>query len=441
MKSKPTLKEVGWAEVSDEVKAVNPEIYSVLNQVSPEKELRLYVGEYPFGCKILKGGKFHVPLESGEMVPLNDHNVPKQLQNDLSYNVWTNPASLVLKNCIELFMPHKITNVPVTFAVVNAGEMISVSRVLCQPRPYHPAFLWDMTAGARSLFALPKISQQRRYKRLRSDLGIEVDVPTSTLEHWALFKKLSMHGSVRPWSVRMLFFSKAWFDHLDDPVWIKFKCLLLERYKRTFDVLGNMYIWDVIITLILRKRDIRPSLYVKNTVQHLLQLCVGAAPGMAPATNGNMGPIADIQKILVESYNLQEYIPTIMVPTYHDLYKKCDPILYSLHHPNLLADASRKKDNSSLISETHDVVSLLAKVLYDLKYADLNIRETPLYDIPRKSEIEAFHTMPNNYSLIRSSEVIIKEDPRFMQSLYPTPAEKVAVNSSIFKGCFRIKQV
>lgn len=373
------------------------------------------------------------------MLELNNPNVPKQYKNDLSYNVGTNPASVILKNSLEIYMSHRVTQVPITLGVAGEGAVISVSRMLARNIPHHPAFIWNISAGARSLFFLPKISQKRKYRSLRSALAIDVDIPKNTLEHIYVFKKIFAHDCVKPWSTKLLFFSVKWFEYLEDPAWIKLKTYLLECFRDAFESLGNMYIWDIIISLILKERDIRPSLYVINTVKHLLMMAAGIIPGIAPATSEKYGPIHDLQKIFSECYKI-DYVPTILGPGYFDMYSKsAQPILYSLQHPNFLEDAPRKKDNSSLISETYDVANLLEKILASLKNVDYNIQDTPLHHVPRRVSIEAFHPEPKEYSKIKNPSILTESDPRFIETLYHCKQTSIAKNSSIFKGCFRLK--
>lgn len=427
-------------EVLPELTQVNPKLATILEELSPGKEFRLYYGEYPFGENFVEQGKFHIPI-NGSMVTLDHPSIPKQYKDDLSYNIGTNPASVLLKNTCEVYMSHRVTNVPITIGVVPEGSVVSVSRILARNIPHHPAFLWNMTAGARSLFCLPKISQKRKYRSLRSSLGIDTEIPKNTLEHIRVFKNIFAHDCIRPWSTKLLYFSASWFDHIEDPAWIKFKVYLLECFRNSFESLGNMYIWDMIISLILKERDIRPSLYTVNTVKHLLMMAAGVIPGIAPAMDEQNGPIYDFQKILADYYKV-DYLPTVLAPSYFNMYSdSASPILYSLQHPNLLEDAPRKKDNSSLVSETYDIASLLEKVLYSLKNSDYNIHETPLHHVPQKVSIEAFHPEPKEYSKIKNSILITDNDPRFSETLYSCEQNTIATNSSVFKGCFRLQRL
>ena len=427
-------------EALKRLRKANPKLATIIEEISPNKEFRLYCGEYPFGENFVQQGKFYIPIE-GRLLNLAHPDMPTQYVKDLSYNVGTNPTSVILENSLEVYMSHRVTKVPVTIATVHEGGVISVARVLARSIPHQPAFLWNLSAGARSLFLLPKISQKRKYRSLRSSLGIDTEIPKNTLEHIHIFKKIFAHDCIKPWNTKILFFAKKWFEHLEDPAWIKFKVYLLECLRNSFEPLGSMSIWDMVISLILKEKDIRPNLYIINTVKHLLMIAAGIIPGIAPAIDEKSGPISELQKIFSEYYKI-DYIPTILSPTYLNMYSSTSqPILYSLQHPNLLEDAPRKKDNSSLISETYDVASLLEKVLSSLKHSDYNLQETPLYDIPRRTSIEAFHPEPSEYSKIKTSKVITAEDSRFTKTLHKCTQTEIAENSSIFKGCFRLKSL
>ncbi len=441
MGQKASFQQVEWTQIKEQVEAANPILHNIINRLSPDGRLSLYLGDYPFGHTMVQRGRFMLPLENGESVSIDSPDCPKQWREALSYNIQAEPVGLVLKNSIEIYMTHEVTGVPITLATATTGAITSTSRINSKSKPYHPSFLWNQSAGAHSLFMLPKISQSRRFTRMQRKLGFNTDMPTSHLDHSELFRQMGNHDSVGRWRTKLLFFGKEWFERLDDPALIELKCFFLEQFRSKFDALGNIFMWDMIIALILRRRDIRPSLLVKNTIKHLLMLAVGMLPGLAPVTDSRLGPIEAIQRFILEEYQLQEYVPTIIGPAYFDLYREdSQPVYYSLAHPSLLEDAPRKKDNTSLLTEAFETAGLLEKVLDDIIHADFNISETPLYDIPSLAELDVFHPKAESYSRVSDSALLVEEDARFRHSLHPTDNQALASHSSFLKGCFRIRR-
>lgn len=432
-----TLKPTTWAKVADQVKAVNPELYQIISDIDPGPSYRLYVGEYPYGCQILKRGMFQIPLRNGEMVPLSDPRVPKRMQADLEYNVGSNPVSLLLKNSVEIFLNKSVTADTLAFSTVAEGSLLGTSRITSEIKQ-QPAFLWNMSSGARTISMLPKISQAKKYKRLRSELNIDTSIPTNANDHWHVFKDIANCDMFPCWTSINLYFSEKWFQSLKDPRWVHFENYILSNVRKFLGYMGVFQIWDVIFSSILRERDIRPNLNTNNTVKHLFQISSGLSPGISPAIDEKQAPIELLQKIFTEIYVINDYIPTIMTPNYFALKNPKEFIYYSLQNPSSL-NTPKKKDNSSLISELYETKSLLDKYLYGIRNYKLNLENTYFYDFSIHGDIDAFHPNPEKYSIIRKAKEIIDKDPRFKKTLYPTKNKEIAYFSSIFKGCFRIK--
>lgn len=433
----PSLKQVTWHEIEADVKQVNPELHDIICELDPGPEYRLYVGEYPYGCQTLHNGKFYVPSPKNGMIPIDDHRVNKQIQEDLTYNRLSNPVTLILKNSFEIFINNPIPNTPAIGMLASEGSLFSTSLVAGSPS-HHPAFIWDMTSGARSIFMLPKISQAKKYKRLRAELNINTDVPNSNLEHWRVFKDISNSSQSPNWKTKTLIFSENWFKTLNDKKWLHLKLYLLDNFRKTYDALGNLYIWDMLFCLILQNKQLRPSLYTNNTVKHLFQIYMGICPGISPANNEKQAPISYLQKVFIDIYGLKEYIPTIMTPQYFSHTEKT-PVYYSLQISSLL-DTPKKKDNSSCISDLYEISSLLSKYLNDIKEEKFNIDGTPFNTGLPGFEITPLHPSPQKYRTIKSTENEIKNDKRFEEILYKEKKKeerRIALHSSLLNGCFK----
>jgi hypothetical protein len=437
-KHAPTFKQVAWHEIEAEVKKVNPEFHTIVCELDPGPEYRLYVGEYPYGYQLLKNGRIQIPVSPYKSAPLTSDKISKQIRDDLSYNKLSNPVSLILQNSFEIYINNNSPNLPAMGSVVPTGTLFSLSRVVCENEvSHHPAFVWDMTSGARSIYMLPKISQTKKYKRLRAQLGINVEPPKSNLEHWHVFKEIAIAEQAPTWKTKSLMFSKKWFASLEDSAWLKFKSYLLNQFRRTYDLLGNNYIWDMLFCLILQEKKLRPSLYINNIVTHLFQIYLGTCPASAPAIDENFGPIEFLQQSFLNIYGLTDYLPTILIPQRFS-HTDQQPVYYSLQNSNIIG-TPKKKDNSSLISDLYDINALLNKYLIEIKSGRYNLEDTPFYDNIDQLEITPFHPTPERYQSIKTVEEIPKNDPSFTKILCKNqnPNLEVALHSSLLNGCFR----
>lgn len=430
-----SFQEVSWESVADAVKKVNPRLHEIICDIDPGPEYRLYVGEYPYGVEILKYGKFQVPVPGYGMLPLRDDRVSKQIRQDLSYNIETNPVSLVLKNCVEVFLDKPVASNPIIFFRATEGNVFGLTRVIYD-RPFQPAYLWNISSGMRSVYMLPKISQTKKYKRLRSELNIDVIAPNSIQDHWDIFRKISSQNLEEVWSSKVLYFSGKWFEKLDDKAWHELRSYLWESTGRAFASVGNFFIWDIVFSSILRSRNIRPSLYVSNSVKYLCQIGAGLVPALEPYVNEMFMPCGLIQKVFVEVYGLGNYCPTLMGPAYFNLYDKNSIVYYSLQNSNIF-DTPKKKDGSSFVSYLYEIQSLYNKYKDEVLRDALNLGGTRLHDFFRNGQMQGCHPSFKKYSILKSTDFLFENDPRFSYSPYKKTNNEVAAHSSLFKGCFR----
>ena len=433
--SQVSFKEVSWEQIANDVAAVNPVFAKIINELDPPEKLRLYVGDYPYGHQIVRSGKFYINIKNKDL-PIDHADVPKKIQDDLSYNALSNPVSLVLEKSIELYLDEPTVEAPMSpLMYVSEGSVTSTTLVLSK-NSLHPPFLWNISSGARSLFMLPKISHAKMYRKLCSELGINVEPPNSSYDHYKVFKEIAKHEKKAPWKSKILYFSREWFQYLEDPKWMQFKNYLLESFCKSYDYIGNLFVWDLILNLILKKRKIKPSLYINNVVKHLFQIGIGFSFGLAPAEDETKGPIKFLQKVFMENYELKDYLPTIMQPTRFSMEAHSQPVYYSLQNPSLL-DTPKKRDNSSQISDLYDIYSLFNKYVDSLKNEKLNITDTRVHKFAKDIKVNAIHTSPERYTQLSSSEIVPQDDQRFLKCLYPTKNKIPAVNNPFFRGCFR----
>lgn len=431
-----TMEELQWKDIRDQVAKKNAELARIIDELNPTAEYTIFKASYPFGCEILKNGLLHVPNNKSELVPLTSNEIPERIKHKLNYNNNTNPVSLILNNSAEFFIVLASNTIPL-YGLIPPGKVFGTWRVLNPTGTHSPAFIWNMTAGARSIFMLPKISETAGYNKLRRAFQLHAEKPKSLLDHWKIFKEIAVHPDFgETWSVEILYFTRRWFEQLNDKKWHDFKMYLLDKAWQSSEFFRNQFIWDLAFSLIQRQRNIKPNPYIADTVKHLLAMGIGALPGFAAALDDSAAPVRRLQDVFTSIYQLQDYAPIIMQPQFFTL-EHARPIYYSLQYPTTIEFSPKSREGSTKIFDLYEIKSLLTKYITDIHSDALNVSGTPLYDLPEKVQYDFFHTDIENYTGIRLSKDISVEDATFTQ----VPAgmsNNFPANSTFIRGCVRI---
>ncbi|MDO8953527.1 MAG: hypothetical protein Q7V63_01605 [Gammaproteobacteria bacterium] len=434
---KASLEELSWDAIRVEFAQKNATLAKIIDDLSPSKEYTLFKAKYPYGAEIVRGGNANLPNEQGQCIGFHDSNLNAQLREKLLYNKGSTPVSMVLKNSVEIFIEVGNNTIPF-YGAIPPGKIFGTWKVLNPHDSHTPAFLWNMTAGARSLFMMPKISEKMKHNRLKRDFGITADTPKTLLDHWEVFSALANSAQFgETWEAEILFFPKKWFEKLDDAKWLPFKCYLLESSWKGSEYLRNLFFWDIAFSLIQQQRGIKPNPYIADTVKHLLGMGIGALPGFAPSIDDTCGPIKRLEEIYSEVYQL-DYAPIIM--DLHNFSSQCPrPIYYSLAYPTTTEFSPKSRLDTSKISDLYEIKSLLNKYLLGIFEDNLNLQLTPLSQIPKTVQYDFFHTDNQQYQSINSSLLLPKEDFNFQKTPYKSN-KGFPENSSFIKGCIRISE-
>lgn len=436
---KASLEELTWQQVRDDVAKVNPKFVEVVDKVDPGKEYTIFKARYPYGAEILKHAVLYLPDEQGELVPITDSVVSQHIKESLGYNLESNPVSMVLQNSVELFLTLDDRTLPSIYGLITPGKIFGTWRVLNPQKALQSIFVWDMTAGARSLFMLPKISETERHKKLKRAFHLNADVPRTQMEHWSIFREIANHASFpNSWHTEILFFSKKWFEHLEDEAWMPFYYFLLRTVWQSTEFWRNQFFWDILFSTIQKSRNLKPSPYVADTVKYLFAIGVGSMPGFYPALDDISGPIAAFQQIYLNVYNLKQYAPTIMQPGIFSMQdEKCRPVYYSLQFPTAADFSPKSRDRSSIITDLFEIKSLLTKYIAEVLTDKYNLHGTPFYEFTKYGSFDFFHNNVEAYTGMRESSEIPFEDESFY---YEKNANGYGFpeTSPFVRGCIRI---
>jgi len=430
--------EIPWHMVQEKIININPELSKIINQLNIGKEFTLFEAEYPFGTTILKQGRLHIPNEQGNIVPIDDSTIPSTIRHRLTYNPV--PLSLVLENNTEGYIDIETHSTP--FALLTPGDIFGSWELFDLPILKPQSSNWSFNAGARSIFMLPKISSSNAHLKLRSKYGVSPYPPKDTHAHFQIFNTLANHKDFsQPWRNKLIFFPIEWIqqqDNPNNPAWtLFFHYLLKKAWRESLHLRTHMtfeLIWHS-LTSELDKRNLKPKRYLIDTLKHLLGISIGALPGFAPATNSQIAPIDGIQQSYTNVYGLQQYIPTIMVPSKLSISEETMPVYYSMQHPSILAYLDQIFTTRSTFRDLQDIKYLMEMLLTKLKRDKKSI-----YALLEHIKFDYFHTEKDPSGEIRPTTDIFKGDDRFLKIAGKKDSRNFAYSASFLRGCIRISK-
>jgi len=442
-KDKGKLEVLSWEKIRKQVSEIKPKFAKIIDDISPDEEHFFIKCSYPFGSKVLKDAAFMIPAgKNGELTPLTDPSVDKKIKEAMGYNLDSNPVSMVLKNSFEIYYPLEDRTIPLLGGLMTPGTIFGTFRVLHPESSNQPKFLWEMTSGHRSMFMLPKIAEEKKHMKIKKQFGLSMGKPTNLMGHWNIFKELSCHPDFpQTWNAEILFFSKKWFDHLDDKEWTPFYYYLHRLVWGGTEPWRNQPIWNLIFSLILQNYEAKPSAYVCDTVKCLINIAIGAQPGFAPAKNNLGGPVEGIQKIYKEEYDIRHYPPIIMCPTQFEMKKEnTSSVYYSLQFPTAMEFGKSSRIRKSLISDLHDIRALLLRYEQAILSNQYLTQDTPVYDLFNLVAFNYFHNNVELHSGMRSSKEMASSDSNLLTTLDGKTYNAFPDMCSFVKGCIRLSE-
>lgn len=429
-----------WTDFRDEVKKVNYELYDIIEQISPDKKYKLVKVQYPYGEYILERGIPRLPYASENYFRVDNPCMPSHLKEQLCY--CSTPLALQLKNSGEVFLETNDRIVPLY--IFSPGSLFGLFESASYLSGRETTPIWDVTAGARSVLMVPKISDAIAHNKIRTELGIKNNVPKTLSDHWSLFKTIATKiNQENPWHCDILFFTKNWLDNKNDGTkWLKFHNYLLQKswiqssHMRTRTEM-NIF-WEKFSSAI-GKRHLRPNSYIVATVKHLIYLALGQNPGFKAADESELAlPSKIIENVYQNIYSLKEYAPTILHAHHLGESDKNLALFYSLAYPTLLESTPniRHKVNINIMSELREMsllMEMLLKILEDSEY------EKGQYNIIKNTLFKYLHGERDRFGELASAEEVVFDDLTIRQSLEKRfLGKKFAKNGQFFKGCIEM---
>lgn len=426
---------VYWNNVREDVRAVNPVLFHSIEKIEPNKNLSFIKARYPYGTLIIDQGVIHLPTKNGSILPLDNPGISTELRKKLSYSPI--PLGLLLNKSSEVFIDINQRPIPLNF--LNPGELFGVFEALSLLTGTISTPIWSVSAGARSIFMLPKITESTSHRRLKLKYGVRKEPPKNLAEHWGIFADIANHQpEEKRWYTDVLFFTDEWFNsHSARSIWLNFQNVLFKAgwSQMQFHVATDL-IWESLGSVLAYKR-LKPRPYIVDSIKHLIAIGLGIFPGFKPANNDEtMAPVLQIQQAYIEGYNMKDYCPTLMYPHRLHPHETHVPVYYSIAFPTLLAGSPSHRGTPSMMMDLREI-QLIMQVLQKQCSSNQNINSAVLNRV-LKIRYSYFHSVKDAYGEIQLSEEIPKVDPDINKTTFSE--NKIFCTSAPFmSGCISIE--
>lgn len=435
----PTIEKVFWKDVQPRVAKIAPTFAKLVNAVNPGKDFPLYKACYPYGSLIVKDGICYYPTVSGALVPFGDSQLTMDLRHNLSYSRGTFPFGMVLNKSIELFIA--VNNRAYIESIFAPGHLFALWRRLEDKPTFHPNKLFNITAGARSIFLLPNIGDAYYHKNLRREFGIKIAPPKDLLSQWELFKTIANHPAAKcSWHTELLYFSGKWLEkiHSNDKNWVFLSRYLFQLCWQHSTFMRNKIFYDFIFSQIQATRNLRPNPYIADIAKHLLIIALGELPGFAPALDNLAAPIDILQKTFLDIYRLQPYTPTLMQPHWFSLYRPERPIYYSLTLPTSLEFSPNCRKVRTTLYDLRELAHILQIYLDEIPKDYLKINNTLLTMVARNIKFDYYHDKFDRENYAKHTSEMPQLDPTLMSCPAGYPNNTFPQTASFLRGCVKI---
>ncbi|MCC8368658.1 MAG: hypothetical protein LN573_01030 [Rickettsia endosymbiont of Oxypoda opaca] len=430
---KLNLEEVEWSDVRDDMYTVNPELAKKCDHINTYKKCSIFKIKYAYGLPIIKDGEFYLPTLNGKTISIKDERVPESLRQSLAYAHL--PLACIINNSSEVFIKEEQRIIPLNF--LKAGELFSLFELmnsLTQTPILHQS-IWNVSAGARSVFMLPSvsniISNRRVCKKLNMNDHVHKEVDN---QHWSIFCNINNSNKKNAWHTTILVFSNKWFENQDNIAYTEFYKYLVNKCWEQLQSLKEFSEYNklwLLFTQAINRRNLKPRTYITDTVKHLISITQGIGVAFEPSIDDTDLPASLIQQVYIKDYNLRNYIPNIMQPARFTTGNK---VYYSLSMPTIPNSSLHCNNPPSIIEDQRNIKNLL-DILMDIILDQKNRLNTGLENI----KFEYFHSHNDELHQITSSTMIPEDDPRFFSCNNSYTDDRIfCASSSFFKGCIRI---
>lgn len=428
-----SIKKISWSEIKHKVKAVNPSIYQVIEEVAPDITAPFFLAQYAFGEHFGIKNHAYLPTSSGKVEKIDSRHTDNELFQHLGYGRNSLPLGIILdKYCEWHYFGENNRIFP--DCVQGAGAIFNMQIVFDEDKTVDNNVL-SVSSGALSSFMLPNIGCARKHGRIQKYFAVDSPAPKSPYEHYLIFKEiLQDKNTATDWRSEILYFSEQFIEEVKhNDKWLKLKLYFSEALRKkltqnTYDSSCN----DLFLSA-KKVNRFRPTPFIMDTAKYIFNICMGAGIGVKPAIDEQYLPVQEIQKAYSECYGL-EYTPTLMVPA--SLNEQNDSIYYPLQCPFAKINTFKTNQSNSTITELETLKNVLLAYQEEFTEEEGAAFGSPLHRVSKETEFGFYHYQSTGQSAIKNSLELLESDKRFLFS--HSKDVQFSSDAKLFRGCVRL---
>lgn len=302
---------ISWQEAIPQLEQINPKLSVLIKNLELNNNHKFIKVKYNFGEEIFKNGVLNIPIND-QLKPISAQEVPTSIKDALKYHHI--PLGVSINKILEGYLKNK-NGVIIPHSIYNPGGLIGTITNLSKKEFISDEKYWSLTAGNRSLYLLPKISDDRSYNRLKKEFNFDIPKPTGLTHQHQIFKCISESAiSQDYWQAEVYFFSEEWFNESNSS-YLDFQLYLYqEAWERTKAQRQTQY-FHYEISNILDDSYLKPNPYVLDILYYLHNITEGDRAGFFITNTDRSGPIKLLQDVFVDVYKLNK-IPIFIEANY-----------------------------------------------------------------------------------------------------------------------------
>lgn len=447
-----SLVQVYWPEVRRYVAKINPIFTELVDKLNfDSKEFPLYIARYPYGASLGGGKGAILPTEEGNLCRLLDIHFSNEIMRNLGYGKNSLPLGLVLDKQMEYCLDLKDQKLTLPMKVYKPGEFFSLNGTLRQQRKYNGYSVHSLSnsffssfAGARSALMLPNITAKANHQRLKYKLKIDHGIPKCLYEHGTLFKAIANSEALKcHWKMELLYFSESWKKSINENSdWSKIRIYLEDCLYNVSAFEKDHVFYSFLFSLLQQDTGIKSCPFLTDTAHWLFTIASGTVPAYAPATDNEIIPLSTLQYAYSYIYQLEEYLPIIMIPEHFSLNTGL-PLYYPLKYPSMPRFPIRSRKSATTLADMRGLDELLN--IFEKIFAQQNnlYYSTILGEISRKISFTPFHCDYDKEKIVKSTKELPNTDNRFNITAYKLAQKDNPTfpgDASFLKGCIKIQK-
>lgn len=427
------MESVSWQDVRVVTKSVNPQLAEIIDSLDPNKNYRLLRLNYPYGADIVHKGIIQIPGEN-KVLSYLDPAVPSFVKEMIGYS--TIPLCLLLNKASEVYIEVNERLIPLN--ILQPGSVFGLFETLSMICNYPMSIpAWSVSAGARSTFLLPKITDAISHRKLCMEYKMLGDPPKNPLDQANIFSCINQQrSSDNRWYSDILMFSGDWFKNSKDPAWLTFQNYLFKQgwihTKFEYDNKSRHMLWESLASAIAKRR-LKPRAYLIDTVKHLVSIGTGFMPGFTMANQSETAlPSRSIEEAYINTYKL-DYLPIIAYPHMLRDADKSNPVYYFMAYPTLFAGSPTQRGTPSIMMDLREIKTII-ETLYK------HINHDQVFSGLSGINFSYFHPEVDKLEEILHTAKIPSDDPGIIDCNKRYPDKTFPINAPFMPGCIRIKR-